>query len=79
MSEKMTEAFEHLAAAAEGHAHFLDAMAWRLDGWAQESRDGGWSTHQVSANRSAAEDCRRVASALRADIATVRALSEGDA
>lgn len=75
MSETKTEAFEHLANAAQAHAHFLDAMAFRLDGWAQESREGGWSTHQVTANRSAADDCRKLAGSLRADIATARALS----
>lgn len=50
-------------------ALFLDALADRLDGWADESKRGGWSTHQVDANRSAANDCRRMASVLRKDAA----------
>ena len=45
---------------------FLDSLADRLDKWATESQSGGWSTHQVSANRSAADDCRRTAARLRA-------------
>lgn len=48
---------------------FLDALADRLDGWANESRTGGWSTHQVDANRKAADDCRRQRSALKAALA----------
>lgn len=44
---------------------FLEALADRLDRWAQESKDGGWSTHQVSANTSAANDCRRIAATLK--------------
>jgi hypothetical protein len=45
-------------------AAFLDALADRLDSWADESRNG-WSTHQVSSNIAAANDCRRMASYLR--------------
>lgn len=37
-----------------------------LDGWAQHSLDGGWSTHQVEANRKMADDFRRKAAELRA-------------
>lgn len=44
---------------------FLLNHADRLDRWAKESRDGGWSTHQVSANISAANDCRRIAALLK--------------
>lgn len=44
---------------------FLEALADRLDGWAKESRSCGWSTHQVSANLSAADDCRRMAAELK--------------
>jgi hypothetical protein len=47
-------------------AGFLDGLAMRLDGWAKESRTGGWSTHQVEANTKAADDCRRAAANLRA-------------
>lgn len=45
---------------------FLLGLADRLDGWAGQSQASGWSTHQVAANREAADDCRRVA----ANIAT---------
>lgn len=44
---------------------FLESMADHLDKWAQESKDGGWSTHQVSQNISAANDCRRIAATLK--------------
>lgn len=44
---------------------FLNQLADKLDGWATESRSGGWSTHQVAANRDAADDCRRRAAELR--------------
>ena len=40
---------------------FLFGLAKTLDGWAKQSRDGGWSTHQVEPNISAANDCRRMA------------------
>lgn len=53
-------------------ALFLDALANRLDGWARESQSGGWSTHQVSANRSAADDCRRMAAEARAALSAAR-------
>jgi hypothetical protein len=38
----------------------LDA-ANRCDRWAEESRRGGWSTHQIEANRELANDLRRAA------------------
>ena len=49
-------------------AEFLDDLANRLDGWATESRTGGWSTHQVKANLDAANDCRRKAAEIRLKI-----------
>lgn len=48
---------------------FLESLANRLDGWAQQSRDYGWSTHQVKANEDAANQCRRVAANLRLALA----------
>ena len=48
-------------------AAFLDNLANKLDSWAEQSRTGGWSTHQVEANLSAANDCRRLAAKLRMD------------
>lgn len=44
---------------------FLDTLADRLDRWASQSQSGGWSTHQVSANTAAADECRRMAARLR--------------
>lgn len=48
----------------EAAKSFLESLANRLDDWASESRSGGWSTHQVGANVSAANDCRRIAAML---------------
>lgn len=45
---------------------FLEQMADVLHGWADQSRAGGWSTHQVSANEAYANTCRREAARLRA-------------
>lgn len=45
---------------------FLEGMAVRLDNWAEQSKTGGWSTHQVEANRNAADDCRRMAATISA-------------
>lgn len=53
---------------AEKTIAFLEGLADRLDRWAEESMGYGWSTHQVSANREAANDCRRQAARLRAEI-----------
>lgn len=47
---------------------FLEDLANRLDRWADETRIGGWSTHQVKANQDAANDCRRQAAKLRDDM-----------
>lgn len=44
---------------------FLNELANRLENWANESRTGGWSTHQVDANRKAADDCRREAARVK--------------
>ena len=43
-------------------AVFLADLADTLDLWAEESRAGGWSTHQVDANHRQADECRRRAS-----------------
>jgi len=48
-----------LGEAALATCHFLNNMADTLDEWAEQSRAGSWSTHQVAANTKAAEDCRR--------------------
>ncbi|WP_454627005.1 hypothetical protein [Bradyrhizobium cenepequi] len=46
-------------------ASYLSALADQLDAWAEESKNGGWSTHQVQANIATANSCRRVAARLR--------------
>lgn len=47
-------------------AKLFDTLAQTLDRWATESRDRGWSTHQVEDNRKRADDCRRYAASIRA-------------
>lgn len=44
---------------------FLNDLANTLDRWADESRSGGWSTHQVEANRKKADECRRMAAQIK--------------
>jgi hypothetical protein len=46
-------------------ATFLEFLADRLDEWARESREDGWSTHQVSKNKDAACACRDKAAFIR--------------
>ena len=45
-------------------ARFLMKAADTMDRWAHESRVGGWSTHQVEANKALAGDCRQQAALL---------------
>lgn len=49
----------------EDDAQFLDVMANTLDDWAEESKYGGWSTHQVNTNIARANECRRMAAHIR--------------
>ena len=65
MSETATKDEQILRKWLEDSALAFDALADKLDGWAEASRRGGWSTHQVKANEEAANDCRRRASRLR--------------
>lgn len=51
--------------AMENAAKFLEDLGYTLDRWANESKVGGWSTHQVKSNITAAENCRQQASFLR--------------
>lgn len=46
-------------------AKLFDTLAQTMDRWATESREGGWSTHQVEDNRKRADDCRRYAAHIR--------------
>lgn len=48
--------------------YFLEELANTLDGWARQSEGGGWSTHQVEANRREANECRRRAAELKRSI-----------
>lgn len=43
----------------------LDEYANLLDGWARESRTGGWATHQVNENIENANKMRRDAAEIR--------------
>jgi hypothetical protein len=47
---------------------FLENLADTLEGWAKESLEGGWSTHQVQANRAEADRCRRKAAQLKREM-----------
>ena len=38
----------------------IEAEANQLDRWADESRRGGWSTHQVDPMRKRADELRRI-------------------
>lgn len=62
--------------ALKSAAAFLEAMADTLDGWAKESRAGGWSTHQVQANLYQAARCRLMAAELRNLAAAAAHISE---
>lgn len=57
---------------------FLNRAADQLDRWAMESRTGGWSTHQVTANRRWADECRRQASIVSALRARLQSQKESD-
>lgn len=49
-------------------AKLFDVLADRCDRWANESRSGGWSTHQVEDNIKTANDCRRYAATIRSAV-----------
>lgn len=61
-SNSHSQLVEALKRSAKEH----DDMAALLDAWARESVDGGWSTHQVDANRKRADQCRRLSADARA-------------
>lgn len=56
---------EELVKLLERAAIAFDGMANIMDAWADESRRGGWSTHQVEANRQQANNARRYAAQIR--------------
>ena len=57
--------------ALKGDGECFDALADVLDGWANESRSGGWSTHQVVGNIEAANKCRRMAALARSTLSKI--------
>lgn len=66
--EGVARRYNELAALREAARHALNTIALeaeQLDTWAQQSRDGGWSTHQVDPMRKKADTLRREAAALR--------------
>lgn len=68
---RLTADRDALREALEFDAGALDALADRLDQWADESRKGGWSTHQVGANTEQANACRRRAARIREVLANL--------
>jgi hypothetical protein len=59
---------ESMLRSLEQCAKLFDVLASTMERWATESREGGWSTHQVSENRVRAADCRRYAATIRSAI-----------
>lgn len=59
------EEYERLRNIVRSSTGTLSAMADQLDRWAQESRTGGWSTHQVDPMIRKANDLRRQAAQFR--------------
>lgn len=49
----------------EASAKAFDEMADQLQDWANQSRSGGWSTHQVTENLDWEFKCRRRAGEIR--------------
>jgi len=70
--EKLKADLGQAVAALEISAGRFESLAKVLDSWAVESRQGGWSTHQVRANQDTATECRLCAGAARAVIAKLK-------
>lgn len=66
---RLMAAAPDLLAELKQEVECLERWANRADRMAQESIDGGWSTHHVAALRAQADEYRRRASGLRAAIA----------
>jgi len=64
-----------LEEAVANAAAYLSSVADQMDAWAEESKTGGWSTHQVQANINTANSCRRVAAMLRATVTDLAPLT----
>lgn len=66
---------QELEEAVANAAAYLSSVADQMDAWAEESKTGGWSTHQVQANINTANSCRRVAAKLRATVTDLAPLT----
>lgn len=71
-SARLLAGAKDLYAELEDAARTYEETANTLDAWAQQSREGGWSTHQVKANREAADALRRKAAGYRLALAKAR-------
>lgn len=58
------------------NVEFLEKIADTLDSWAKESKEGGWSTHQVEANLRLAKECRRKAGLIKGIVLYFKAVCE---
>ena len=79
LAEELTTAVkerDELREALRQEADFLDQIANVLDTWADDSRKGGWSTHQVGANQEQANACRREAASIRKRLANLNKTDE---
>lgn len=65
--DRLGEEIHILRAKAEKLAEELDNVAKTCENWADESRDYGWSTHQVTPNRELAGRCRAALSEYRGE------------
>lgn len=65
MSNDRSDECERLRNVIRTSIGTVSAMADQLDQWAQESRTGGWSTHQVDPMTRKANDLRRQAAQFR--------------
>lgn len=65
---------ESLRETAKNAMQTISDIADQLDAWAQQSREGGWSTHQVQPMREKADALRREAAFIRRQL--TRSMSE---
>lgn len=66
--ERWMQTCERLRSAIQTAMESHLAMADQLDIWARQSKEGGWSTHQVDPMRAKADDLRRQAALLRSEL-----------
>lgn len=65
---RWAEEYERLRNVVRSSVGTISAMADQLDEWAQQSRTGGWSTHQVDPMIRKANELRQQAARLRLSI-----------